>query len=134
MDPVDPDSHPEHCLKLDELLDVDVLEEGAGLVVHGRRQAQEEAQLTLRVGLRQNLGAAREMFDNKLIKNYSKFCCCKYGYRGRWVAKLVAQLLATAALWVRIRTSPKNTNGRHKQRSKQHNLARQNIENNIQKV
>ncbi len=28
-------------LQLDELLDVDVLEQGAGLVVHGRRQAQE---------------------------------------------------------------------------------------------
>jgi hypothetical protein len=27
---------------------------------------------------------------------------------GRWVAKLVAHLLATAALWVRIKTSPKN--------------------------
>ncbi len=29
---------------------------------------------------------------------------------GRWVAKLVAYLLATAALWVRIQTSLKNTN------------------------
>jgi hypothetical protein len=28
---------------------------------------------------------------------------------GRWVAKLVALLLATAALWVRIQTSLKNT-------------------------
>jgi hypothetical protein len=27
----------------------------------------------------------------------------------RWVAKLVARLLATVALWVRIQTSPKNT-------------------------
>ncbi len=53
-------------LKLDELLDVDVLEEGAGLVVHGRRQAQEEAQLILRVGLRQKLGAARKIFVIKL--------------------------------------------------------------------
>ncbi len=62
MDPLDSDPDPQHCLKLDELLDVDVLEEGAGLVVHGRRQAQEEAQLTLRVGLRQKLGAARGIF------------------------------------------------------------------------
>ncbi len=29
--------------------------------------------------------------------------------RGTWEAKLVARLLATAALWVRIQTSPKNT-------------------------
>ncbi len=28
---------------------------------------------------------------------------------GRWAAKLVAHLLATTALWVRIQTSPKNT-------------------------
>jgi hypothetical protein len=28
---------------------------------------------------------------------------------GRWVAKLVVRLLATAALWVRIQTSLKNT-------------------------
>jgi hypothetical protein len=49
---------------------------------------------------------------------------------GRWVAKLVARLLATAALWVR--TSLKNT-GRHKQRSGQHTLARQkNIKNRRQ--
>jgi hypothetical protein len=33
------------------------------------------------------------------------------------VAKLVAGLLATAALWVRIQTSLKNTNGQHKQTS-----------------
>jgi hypothetical protein len=29
--------------------------------------------------------------------------------KGRWVAKLVSHLLATAALWVRIQTSPKIT-------------------------
>jgi hypothetical protein len=29
--------------------------------------------------------------------------------KGRWVAKLVARLLATAAYWVRIQTSLKNT-------------------------
>jgi hypothetical protein len=29
--------------------------------------------------------------------------------QGNWVAKLVARLLATAALWVRIQTSIKNT-------------------------
>jgi|LakMenEpi03Aug12_release.lakeMendotaPanAssembly.Ray.scaffolds.fasta_scaffold3773286_1 hypothetical protein len=40
---------------------------------------------------------------------------------GRWVAKLVARLLATAAaLWVRIQTSLKNTED---QRSDQHTLA-----------
>ncbi len=33
--------------------------------------------------------------------------------------KLVARLLATATLWVRIQTSPKIQNGRHKQRSVQ---------------
>jgi hypothetical protein len=44
---------------------------------------------------------------------------------GRWVAKLVARLLAAAAPWARIQTSLKNTqNGRHKQRSGQHTLAR----------
>jgi hypothetical protein len=32
-----------------------------------------------------------------------------YGNQGRWVAKLVARLLATAALWVRIQTSLKST-------------------------
>jgi|688.fasta_scaffold274881_1 hypothetical protein len=31
------------------------------------------------------------------------------GGLGRWVAKLVARLRVTAALWVRIQTSPKNT-------------------------
>ncbi len=31
------------------------------------------------------------------------------GYTGIWVAKLVARLLATATLWVRIRTFHKNT-------------------------
>ncbi len=45
---------------------------------------------------------------------------------GRWVAKLVARLLATAALWVQIQISLKKLqSGRHKQRSVQHNLARQ---------
>jgi hypothetical protein len=39
------------------------------------------------------------------------------------VAKLVARLLATAALWVRIQTSLKN-NWRRKHRSGQHTLAR----------
>ncbi len=45
---------------------------------------------------------------------------------GRWVAKLVvAHLLATAALWVQIQTSLKNTKlGRHKQRSDQNTLYR----------
>jgi hypothetical protein len=33
----------------------------------------------------------------------------KWVAKGRWVAKLVAHLLATAALWVRIQTSLKNT-------------------------
>ncbi len=46
------------------------------------------------------------------------------------MAKLLARLLATAALWVRIQTSLKNTNGRNKQRSGQYTLARQ---KNIQK-
>ncbi len=47
---------------------------------------------------------------------------------GRWVAKLVARLLAAAALWDRIQTYLKNNvqNGRHKQRSGQHRLARPN--------
>jgi hypothetical protein len=31
------------------------------------------------------------------------------GLVGRWVAELAARLLATAALWVRIKTSVKNT-------------------------
>jgi hypothetical protein len=43
---------------------------------------------------------------------------------GRWVAKLVSRLLASAALWVLIRTSLKIQNGRHKHRSSQHTLAR----------
>jgi hypothetical protein len=33
---------------------------------------------------------------------------------GRWVAKFVAHLLATAALWVPIETFSKIQNGRHK--------------------
>ncbi len=40
---------------------------------------------------------------------------------GGWVAKLVARLLAMAALWVRIQTSLNHyMKGRHKQRSGQH--------------
>jgi steroid 5-alpha reductase family enzyme len=40
----------------------------------------------------------------KGLSELSKFCL-----PGRWVAKLVACLLAMAALWVRIQTSLKNT-------------------------
>jgi hypothetical protein len=44
-------------------------------------------------------------------------------FAGRWVAKFEAlACFATAGLWVRIRTSLKNANGRHKQRSGQHTL------------
>ncbi len=39
--------------------------------------------------------------------------------------QLVARLLAAAALWVRIQTSLKIQNGRHKQRSGQHTIVRQ---------
>jgi hypothetical protein len=47
------------------------------------------------------------------------------------MGKLVARLLATAAVWVRIQTYLKEIqNGRKKQRSGQHTLARQ---QNIQK-
>jgi hypothetical protein len=38
-------------------------------------------------------------------------------FEGRWVAKLVARLLAPAALWVESRHLSKIRNGRHKQRS-----------------
>ncbi len=38
-----------------------------------------------------------------------------FQFSGRWVAKLVARLLAKAALWVRIQTSLKIQKGRHKQ-------------------
>jgi hypothetical protein len=41
------------------------------------------------------------------------------------VAKSVARQLATAALWVRIQTSLKIINGRHKRRSGRQTLARQ---------
>jgi hypothetical protein len=44
---------------------------------------------------------------------------------GRWVDKLVASLLDTAAVWVRIQTSLKNTKMGDK--SGQHTLARQKI-------
>ncbi len=45
---------------------------------------------------------------------------------GRLVAKLVARLLATAAVLVRIQTSLKNKKiGRHKQRGGQRTVARQ---------
>jgi len=47
------------------------------------------------------------------------------------VAKFLAHLLATAALWVLIQTSLKIPNGRHKQRSGQHILARQRIHKNV---
>jgi hypothetical protein len=40
----------------------------------------------------------------------------------RWAVKLVARLLATAALWVQIQTSLKIQNGRHLQRTGQHTL------------
>jgi hypothetical protein len=43
----------------------------------------------------------------------------------KWVAKLVAHLLATAALWFESGHLSKIQNGRHKQRSGQHTLARQ---------
>jgi hypothetical protein len=46
---------------------------------------------------------------------------------GRWVAKLVARLLATAALWVRVQISLKKIHKGHKQKSGQHTLARQKI-------
>ncbi len=46
---------------------------------------------------------------------------------GKWLAKLVARLLATAALWVQIQTSLKIQNGRPKHRNGQHNLARPKI-------
>ncbi len=39
-----------------------------------------------------------------------------YLCRGRWMAKSVVRLLVTAALWVRIQTSLKIQNGRHKQK------------------
>jgi hypothetical protein len=42
---------------------------------------------------------------NVLCTMYCMYCTIE-----RWVAKLVARLLATAALWVRIQTSLKNTN------------------------
>ncbi len=54
----------------------------------------------------------------------------KYG-DGWLLARLVARLLATAALWVRIQTSLKKIqNGRHKQRSCDHTLACQKIYKN----
>jgi hypothetical protein len=37
------------------------------------------------------------------------FVCEQVSGVGRWVAKLVARLLASAAFWVRIKTSLKNT-------------------------
>jgi hypothetical protein len=46
------------------------------------------------------------------------------------VAKLVARLLATTALWIRIPTS-KIQNGKHKQRSGQHSLACQKISSQL---
>ncbi len=52
---------------------------------------------------------------------------CQVLTLGKWVAKLVARLLATAALWVRIPTSLKIENGRPKHRSGQNNLARPKI-------
>jgi hypothetical protein len=46
--------------------------------------------------------------------------------RWRWVAKLVARLLATAGLWIRIKTSLKKYKiGGHKETNGQHTLARQ---------
>ncbi len=45
------------------------------------------------------------------------------------MAKLVAHLLATAALWVRIQTSLEKLNWLHKQRSGKHTLARKKINN-----
>ncbi len=47
-----------------------------------------------------------------------------------WVAEPVARQLATAALWVRIQTSLKIINGRHKRWSGRHTLA---LQKNIQK-
>jgi hypothetical protein len=44
---------------------------------------------------------------------------------GRWLAKMVTRLLATAALWVQIQTSLKITKWEYKHRSGKHTLARQ---------
>jgi hypothetical protein len=45
---------------------------------------------------------------------YARFSSFEYVLlAGKWVAKLVAHLLAMAALWVRIQTSLKIQNGRH---------------------
>jgi hypothetical protein len=54
-------------------------------------------------------------------------------FRGRGVAiaKLVARLLATTALWVRIQTSSETQKWATKQRSAQHTLFR--LKNNTQK-
>jgi len=46
--------------------------------------------------------------------------------KGRWVAKLVAFLLPTAALWIQIQTSHKSCKWQNKQRNSQPTLARQN--------
>jgi hypothetical protein len=43
------------------------------------------------------------------------------------VAKLVVRLLATAALWIQVKTSLKIQNGRNMQKSGQHTKARQKI-------
>ncbi len=55
--------------------------------------------------------------------------------RGRWVERLVACLLATAALWIRIQTSLKKVQKwRHnKQWSGQYTLARQKIYKELNK-
>ncbi len=57
---------------------------------------------------------------------------CQVFTLGKWVANLVARLLALAALWVRIQTSLKVQNGPPKYRSGQHTLARpKNIQESI---
>jgi hypothetical protein len=44
-----------------------------------------------------------------VFKKYTDTNFFEAGKGGRWGAKLVARLLATAALWVRLQTSLKNT-------------------------
>ncbi len=49
-------------------------------------------------------------YDTVPISNFcNKIDIFGMGKLGRWVAKLVARLLATAALWVRIQTPLRNT-------------------------
>ncbi len=86
--------------------------------------------------LKKNFNRDPDRNADSWVRIWAKHCIIPFLERwvpflGRCVDKLLARLLATTALWVWIQTSLKKQNGRHKQGSGQHTLARQKYTKNI---